>query len=130
VQACILDVIRKQLVLYLSLAKDRRPVPAVARRRFAKRIYRVGRRPRQERARSIGSTNPIEFLNARYRRATKARGHFPASRSRSHATTDRPSSHATGRGRPTLGHMVDAGPHPFTPFQGPVVSSTTDGHLP
>jgi transposase-like protein len=36
------------------------------------------------------STNAIESLNARYRRAVKARGHFPteqAARQRSHSTS-------------------------------------------
>jgi transposase-like protein len=48
------------------------PAIQLLTRRFCNRLYDV------EIRRVICSTNSIESLNARYRRAIKARGHFPS----------------------------------------------------
>jgi putative transposase len=45
--------------------------PTKSRTRFCDRLYDI------EIRRMICSTNAIESLNARYRRAVRARGHFP-----------------------------------------------------
>ena len=48
-----------------------RPAASTRRHAFCDRLYDI------EIRRVISSTNAIESLNARYRRAVKARGHFP-----------------------------------------------------
>jgi putative transposase len=56
----------------------------------------------------ICSTNAIESLNARYRRAVRARGHFRPSRPPSNASTWSPAPWTHRPGQGTMGHAVEA----------------------
>lgn len=54
----------------------------------------------------ICSTNAIETLNAHYRRAVRARGHFPTEQAALKCSTSSP-AHGTDRTRPgTLGRPM------------------------
>ena len=78
--------------------------------------------------RIICSTNAIESLNARYRRAVRARGHFPTEQAALkclYLVTR--SLDPTGRGRARLGDALEARLDAFAiTFEGRIVPSTTN----
>jgi putative transposase len=58
----------------------------------------------------ICSTNAIESLNARYRRAVRARGHFPTEQAAQVPVPGNPVSGPDRPGQGTMGNQMEAGP--------------------
>lgn len=73
----------------------------------------------------ICSTNAVESLNARYRRAVRTRGHFPTEQAALKCLyLITRSLDPTGRGLNTLGHPMEAGPQRFAiTFEGRIIPS-------